>query len=131
MAYLAVHTVTLLLISAALLVYGLPAFFSSGSSSPNQPKYDQSFEWRTCQDFSGGFGWDERWHRDCISSLSSLRTGAICVAALMMIAQWLVVIHVWSWFGRKPRNGHNSVDLEKRLPLEKVQELRVLEKHDA
>lgn len=127
--YLLVHTITLSLISAALLINVLPSVFASGLPFSSLLRYDESFERRMCQELDEGFGWDDRWLSDCVSSFSALTMGAMWAGLVMMAAQWLVVLSVWGWLSEKPHSRYDSLDIEKSQYVGMRQGLGIMQEY--
>ncbi|KAF1965586.1 hypothetical protein BU23DRAFT_574740 [Bimuria novae-zelandiae CBS 107.79] len=122
--YIITHAITLSLISAALLINVLPTAFTSHVPFSSQWRYDANFGRNVCRELDTGFGWDERWLRDCASSLDTLTKGAMWAGVVLMAAQWVILINVASWV-RERSTRYSGINLEKREGLEISQEYKV------
>jgi len=84
-----------------------------------------------CQELDAGFGWDEQWLDDCVASFAILNTIAIWTGLVMMAAQWVVLINVWSWIrtlGRRAQNlgcGDAEAHVKEKQELDDSNEYQV------
>jgi hypothetical protein len=122
--YLIAHTVTLSLISAILLINVLPTAITLHFPFASYVRYDETFGIRVCKELDTGFGSDERWLKDCASSLDTLTKGAMWAGVVLMAAQWLVLLCIGSWVRDRPSVTRNEYDVEKRPILDISQDYK-------
>jgi hypothetical protein len=113
--YAIVHTITLVMVTIALLLNAMPApIVSAMPLYLQQMRYTEELEKNMCRE--DGFGWDEHWLDQCRSGFTILSAGAACVGLAMTIAQWWAMLEAWSWLASRSngkRNGEKTVRFRK------------------